>query len=250
MNPRRISRTGVDGTTSFHSVISENSTPDLNDNIGTRINGINVTTTPSPIGISETSADPPTGGIWSPSIGNIRQSTSPNLIKSDELNASVDGRFSNNPIAPPVLAELFSDKLSNSSISYLYACCGVHLSTDTSNPMAPQLFNHSLSAANALNKGAEIWIPATRIRNLPVVTHWSAAGRTVGKSAAVGDTVGKKSHYSEENYKSDFKIWMGDSKLQFERKNIERGQPTLYSTPFGAKYQTQKHQHRTLQHVN
>ena len=47
--------------------------------------------------------------------------------------------------------------------------------------------------------------------------------------------MGKKSYYSEENYKTDFKIWMKNSKLQFERKKIERSLPPLDSTPAGAK---------------
>ena len=47
--------------------------------------------------------------------------------------------------------------------------------------------------------------------------------------------MGYKSDYSEENYKNDFEILMEDSKLQFERKNIERSQPPLDSTPFGGK---------------
>ena len=47
--------------------------------------------------------------------------------------------------------------------------------------------------------------------------------------------MGKKSYYSEENYKTDFKIWMKNSKLQFERKKIERSLPPLDLTPAGAK---------------
>ena len=43
----------------------------------------------------------------------------------------------------------------------------------------------------------------------------------VGQSTAVGDAVIKKSDYSEENYKNDFGIYMENTKLQFEHKNIE-----------------------------
>ena len=57
----------------------------------------------------------------------------------------------------------------------------------------------------------------------------------VRKRAAVGDAVGKKSDYSEQNYKTGFKIWMEDSKLPFEHKNIKRIRPPLESTPVGTK---------------
>ena len=112
-NPIRISRTGVDGTTPVHSVISVTSTPVTSGISGTRIIGtstpdpsiITGTITASPYIISGTSASPPSGGIWSPIIRNIRQSASPNVIKSDESNASIDRKFSNNPIAPPVITQ-------------------------------------------------------------------------------------------------------------------------------------------------
>ena len=54
-----ISEAGVDGTTPVHSGISETYTPSLSDNIGTRINGINITPTPYPSEVSITHAAPP-----------------------------------------------------------------------------------------------------------------------------------------------------------------------------------------------
>ena len=108
MNPRWISKTGVDGTTPVHSVISETYTPAPSDNSGTSINGINRISTPDPIGIS---AAPPIGGLWSPSIGNIRKSASPNIRESDDLNAFVYGKFFGNLIVPSILTQVFSDKL-------------------------------------------------------------------------------------------------------------------------------------------
>ena len=47
--------------------------------------------------------------------------------------------------------------------------------------------------------------------------------------------MGKKSDYSEENYKTDSEIWMENSKLQFKRKNTEMSRPPLYQTPVGEK---------------
>ena len=65
----------------------------------------------------------------------------------------------------------------------------MHLTTDPRNPMAPQFVDHGLSTVNALNKGARIWIPATRIIRLLDVTHWRAVYHYVGGIKAIGDAV-------------------------------------------------------------
>ena len=101
-NLQRISRTGVNGNTPFHSGISETSTPDSIDNSGTRVKRINRTFTQYPSGISRTSAAPPDGGLWGPRIGNIWQSTSPKIRNSNESNADVDARFSNIRLCHPL----------------------------------------------------------------------------------------------------------------------------------------------------
>ena len=103
--PRRTSRTGVVRTTPGHSWISEASTQSPSENIGTRINGINGTSNPPPSGINGTSVAPPAGCLWIPRIGNMQQYTSPNLRESNELNSTIDGKFSNNPIAPPFITQ-------------------------------------------------------------------------------------------------------------------------------------------------
>ena len=121
--PRQVSRTGVDGKTS------------------------------SLRGVYVTSAFPPSGSLWSPRIVNKRQSTSPNFWKYDEFNTAVNGNLPYNLIVSPVLTQVFSDKLSNSSIRDLYTSCGMHLATDHANTMAPQFVTHGLSTINELNKG-------------------------------------------------------------------------------------------------
>ena len=45
----------------------------------------------------------------------------------------------------------------------------------------------------------------------------------------------EKNKTMEEKQKNDFEIQMGNSKLQFERKSIERILPPLDSTPVGVK---------------
>ena len=123
------------------------------------------------------------------------------------MEASVDGKLSYNPIETPVITQVLSDKLSNSSSRDLYTHCRVNLATYPANLVAPQFVNHGFSTVNTLNKGSRICIPATRARSLLNISHWSAEYHAVGKRAAVGNTMGAKSYYSEENYKTDFEIW-------------------------------------------
>ena len=210
--PLRISSTGVDRSTpistQIHSGIRKNYTPASSDSTGTRI----------PIGISGTSTFPLAGYIWSPWIRNKRQSASPTIIKSNKLDAAIDGKFTNNPVALPIFTKVFSDKLSNNYIPGLYARVGMHLAKDPANPVTTQFLDHGLSTVDVLNKGAGIWSPSAIVKRCPEVAHWSAKDHAVVKSTY--------------NYKIDFEIWRLN--LQFERQNIARSQP-LDSNPVGYK---------------
>ena len=130
--PQQISKTGIGGTTPYHSGISETSTPALSDINGTIIDrnyaptcGIIETS-----GISGTSAAPPSSGLWSPRIVNIRQSTTPNFRKSNELNADISREFSNDTIVPTVITQVFYDKLSSTPSRDIYTRFRVNLSTE------------------------------------------------------------------------------------------------------------------------
>ena len=151
--PRRIRKTGIDGITPVHIGIRKTSTPDPSVISGTSINR---TSTPDPSGISGISADPtcgisvtsvalPSGGLWSPRIGNIRQ-----------LNTAVDRTFSNDPIVPPVSTQLFGDELSGSSSRNIYIFCRIKIVTESVNPVAPQFVNHGLSTVKASKKSSGI----------------------------------------------------------------------------------------------
>ena len=136
-NPWKNRRTGIDITTPVHSGISKTSTPAPSDNIVTKINGINGASTPTSSGISGTSSEPPAGGLWSPIISSIRKSAYPNHSDSNGLNADIDGKFSSNPIAPPILTQVFIDKLSDIYSKNLYVRCRLHLMIDKANTMEP-----------------------------------------------------------------------------------------------------------------
>ena len=77
----------------------------------------------------------------------------------------------------------------------------MHLATDPINPVTSQFVDHGFSTADALNKGASIWSPATIIIRSSYVTHLSTENHDVGQIAEVEDYVGAKSDYCEENIK-------------------------------------------------
>ena len=147
MTLRKISSTGVDRSipisTQIHSGSSKTYTPDSSENTGTRIS----------IGTSGTSTDPPAEDLRIPGIGNKSKYDSPNLGYYDKLDTSIDGKFTNNLFAPPIFTELFSDKLSNSSIRDIYARIGMHLTTDPINPVTPKFVDLGFSNVDAPNKG-------------------------------------------------------------------------------------------------
>ena len=201
--PQRVITTGVDRTIPVTS-------------------GISGTSTPYPSGISGTSAAPPYGGLWSPRIGNIQQSTSPDFRKPNELNNAVDRKLSNNLIVPPVSTQVFGDELSYSSSRDIYMQCRVNLATESINLMVPKFVNHGISTVESLNKSVGVWSPVTIIKSSPNITHLIVVYNSIGQKASAGEVVGEKSDHIKENYKTDFEIWIENSKLQFRRKNIER----------------------------
>ena len=147
---RRIIRTGVDRYipifNQIHSVLSKSFTPYYSDSNGT-------------IGTYGTSTAPPADAIWSPGIGNKRQSATPNFRYSDKLDTSIDGKFTNNLVAPPIFTDVVSDKLSISSSWDLYACVGMHLAIDPVNSVTPQFVGLGFSTINALDTCAGHWTP-------------------------------------------------------------------------------------------
>ena len=127
------------------------------------------------------------------------------------MDAAVDGKFTNIPFALPIFTEVFSDKIYDNSIREIYARAGMYLATD------PQFGDHGFSTVYAPNKGAGIWIPATRVKRSTNISHWSALDHAVVKITEVRDAVSAKSDY---NYKTNFEIWRKN--LQFEHQKIAR----------------------------
>ena len=99
-------------------------------------------TNPDLSDICGTSASPPSGDLWSPGIVNKQKPNLPNLCKSDELDAVIDKKITNNTIEPPVIAQLFSDKLFDSHIRDIYARCGMHLAKYPVHTVATQFVTH------------------------------------------------------------------------------------------------------------
>ena len=97
MNLQIIIRTGIYGSipisTPIHSGIIKSPNPDSSDSTRTR-----GTRTRIPTGTNA----PPCALNMSPNIGDVRQSSTPDLIKSNRLGTSIDGQFTNNLVASPI----------------------------------------------------------------------------------------------------------------------------------------------------
>ena len=135
-------------------------------------------------GISETSSTDmieiigdtaqPCGLIVSQEIGDVWQSTSPDIKNSNKLETSIHQQYTDNLVAPLNFTEVLGDKPFNSSSRYLYKCCKLKLTADTVNIPAPQFMDLGLSTINSMDKGASIWNPSTRVGRPMDVTHGSA----------------------------------------------------------------------------
>ena len=146
--PWRVSRTGVDGSTSCgidnYIIIIETSSPDLLRIIGT---------------------DPPCGLSLIQEVGDIHQPTYPGLVRQfQKLDATTDGKLSDNRDLTSIFSKVISDKLSNGSRKDLYTRCRMNLTVDSIQTQTTQLLDLGLSTINTLDEGSDLSTPATRIR--------------------------------------------------------------------------------------
>ena len=65
----------------------------------------------------------------------------------------------------------------------------MHFVEETVQPMAQQLLSHGLPTIDTSDENYGIWIPGTRIRGTPNITHWSASEHDVVQGKAVGDAM-------------------------------------------------------------
>ena len=101
----------------------------------------------------------------------------------------------------------------------------MNFAAETSQPVVPQSASHVIPIINTLDKNCGIFIPTTRFRGTPNITHWSIYEDALVQLTVVGDTV---ADYRKENYKFDFEVWDKNYKPQSECKNIEMSQAPLY----------------------
>ena len=80
----------------------------------------------------------------------------------------------------------------------------MNLTSDPANIPAPQFVDLGLSNINALDKGASLWTPATRVGRPADVAHGSVSDLIPLKTTVVRENVSSKSDY---NYKTGFYIW-------------------------------------------
>ena len=168
---QRIIRTGIDGYipiyTPIQSGMSQSSASGSSDSTKTRGTGTRIltgTTTPHcSLNVSL-------------SIDDIRKSATPYLIKSDKFDTSIDGKFTNNMVAPPIFIEVLCDKFSDSYIWDIYMSCWMNLTAGPINTPEPQFVDSGISIIDSLNKGSNLWTPSIR-----VVSYWSAPDHIFGK---------------------------------------------------------------------
>ena len=193
--PQRVSKTGIDGST---PAVSGSGTSDI---------------------ASCHNPTSPSVCIWNGSIGNIRQTTTPNSRETSEFHTSFDRIFSNYYNAPSIGRHILHDELYVSSRRDIYFCCGTNVAAKIVQPMVSQLVSHGLPTIDTLNENAAIWIPYTSsIRRNLNTTHGSASGNAVWKGTVVGSGTGD---YREGNYKTDYEIAHKNSKLQSKHENVE-----------------------------
>ena len=116
----------------------------------------------------------PVASTWDPNIDDVRQSTIPDVRKSNKLDTSIDGKFTNNLVAPPIFTGVLSDKFSESSTRDIYTRCWMNLAVDTVNIPAPLFVNLGIFTIDALGKCSSLWTPTTRIGSPMDVAHWNA----------------------------------------------------------------------------
>ena len=153
--------------------MSKSSTPDSSNSDGTRgtITRISIGDTASPCGLNV-----------SPYIGDIRESATLDLRKSNKLDTSIDQQFTNNMVAPPIFTELLWDKLSKSSSWVIYMHCWLNLAANPVNILVLKFVGLGLSNINALDKIASIWTPATRDGIPTYFSYWSVPGCKLWKN--------------------------------------------------------------------
>ena len=174
-------------------------------NIG-RAWGISETSSPDMIGIVVTNA--PTCGLKVfQDIWDIRQSTSPYLRYSNKLDTSINRLFTNNLVALTIFTEVIGEKIYDSSSQDLYTRCRMNPAADSDNIPAPQFVDLGLFTINALDTGASLWTPATRVGRPTYVAHGSAPDHIFEKVSAVRDDVRLN---SDNNYRTGFEIWRGN----------------------------------------
>ena len=127
-----------------------------------------------------------------PKIENIWKYYTLYLINSNKLDTSIDGKFTDNLVVPPIFTEVPCDKLSESSIQDLYTHFLMNLAENPVNIPVPKFFYLELSTIDSLYKCASLWTPSTRVGRPTDVAHWSAPDLIFGETTANGDAVRAK----------------------------------------------------------
>ena len=169
--PRKIIRAVIDGSTPFTS--------------GTRsVHGS---------GISDVCPSPPPCAppsvLCNNIIGNIRQTTTPNLRYINELTSPIDRSLTNDTIELSVSSQILSDEFPDSSSYDLSSRCRMNFAEETGQTVAPQFLIHGIPTIDTLDENCGIRSPTTIIRRMLNITYLSMSEHAVGQETAVRDAV-------------------------------------------------------------
>ena len=117
---------------------------------------------------------------------NKLQSTSPDKIGyNQKMDTSVDRKFSGDQDSASIFSKIIVRELSHGSISDLYLCCWMDFASNVVQTKVPQFVELGLPSFNISDEFGIQGNPATRIRRLTDVYHWSALDHIFSKATSV-----------------------------------------------------------------
>ena len=154
MNMRKVSRTGVGG-----------STP------GNISNSVSVIKMSSPVLIGIFGTSLPCGLDVIQKVGNKQQSDSPGLDgQPQKLDAVFDRKLPDDFDITSIFSKVIGEKIFNGSSGDLYKRCRMNFADDPIQTQISQFMDLGLSTINSLDEGSGLSTPTTIIQGLHMVT--------------------------------------------------------------------------------
>ena len=167
--PRRVIRTGRDGSTPGNTCIDVSSPRDN-----------------SPVMIGGTTVSPSCRLIGSLQVGNKWQSATPDKIRNTQkFDTFVDRKLPDDQDYASIFSKVTVRELSHGSIADLYLRLRMDFASNFVQTKAPHFVDLGLLDVNTLNEFGIQGTPAIKIRSPTDVSHWFAPDHVFGKATAV-----------------------------------------------------------------